>query len=177
MNTSDKPSATGADDQSAPVVASTHSVHSPQPSELKLLSVDCGLKTGLALFTLDGQLLWYRSQNFGSRQRLKKAAYALLKEIDELAHLVIEGGGTLADVWVHEGKRRGLQVKQISAEHWRKDLLLPRQQRTGKKAKQVADELAREVIQRAGSAKPTSLRHDAAEAILVGWWALGNQLD
>ncbi len=150
----------------------TSGEQSPCGDSPKLLAVDCGLKTGLALFTLAGQLLWYRSQNFGNRQRLKKAAFTILRDIDGLTHLVIEGGGTLADVWVKEGERRGLQVRQISAEQWRHDLLLPRQQRSGKQAKQVADELAREVIAQAGGEKPTSLRHDAAEAVLVGWWAL-----
>ena len=138
----------------------------------RLLAVDCGLKTGLALFTLNGQLLWYRSHNFGSRARLKKAAWSILKEIEGLSHLVIEGGGELSDIWLKEGKRRDLKVTQVQAELWRKDLLLPRQQRTGKQAKQVADEMAREVIDKSGAAKPTSLRHDAAEAILVGCWAI-----
>ena len=119
--------------------------------------------------------MWYRSQNFGSRQRLKKAAFSLLRGIDGLTHLVIERGGTLAEVWLKEGTKRGLQVRQISAEQWRGDLLLPRQQRAGKQAKQVADELAREIIEKSGVAKPTSLRHDAAEALLVGWWFLHNQ--
>jgi hypothetical protein len=135
------------------------------------LSIDCGLKTGIALFTLSGQLIWYRSQNYGSRQRLKKAAFSLLKEINGLSHLVIEGGGTLAEIWLREGERRKLTTRVVHAEDWRKELLLPRQQRSGRQAKQVADELAREIIEKAGIAKPTSLRHDAAEAILVGWWA------
>lgn len=138
----------------------------------KLLAVDCGLKTGLALFNFNGRLLWYRSHNFGSRARLKKAAWSILKEIEGLSHLVIEGGGELSDIWLKEGKRRDLKVTQVQAELWRKDLLLPRQQRTGKQAKQVADELAREIIDKSGASKPTSLRHDAAEAILVGCWAI-----
>lgn len=146
----------------------------PAPRALPpcLLAIDCGLKTGLALFTLSGKLLWYRSQNFGNRQRLKNAAFTILKEINGLTLLVIEGGGTLAEIWTREGERRGLQVRKVSAEQWRKDLLLPRQQRSGKQAKQVADELAREVIEQAGGVKPTSLRHDAAEAVLIGWWSL-----
>lgn len=144
----------------------------PYGSDATLLAIDCGLKTGLALYTIDGTLLWYRSHNFGNRQRLKKAAWQILKEIDRLTHLVIEGGGTLAEVWLKEGQKRGLDVTQIHAVEWRKDLLLPRQQRTGKQAKQVADELAREIIEKSEAAKPTSLRHDAAEAVLVGWWAV-----
>ncbi len=145
---------------------------SPHGGCPKLLAVDCGLKTGLALFTLNGRLLWYRSHNFGSRARLKKAAWSILKEIEGLSHLVIEGGGELAEIWVKEGTKRGLSVQLVQAEQWRKDLLLPRQRHTGKQAKQVADELAREIIDKSGAAKPTSLRHDAAEAILFGCWAI-----
>ena len=141
----------------------------------KLLAVDCGLKTGLALYELNGKLLWYRSQNFGNRQRLKKAAWQILHEIEGLTHLIIEGGGELAEIWVKEGMKRGLFVQLVQADQWRKDLLLPRQQRTGKQAKQVADELAREIIEKSEANKPTSLRHDAAEAIMVGWWAIINK--
>ncbi|MBW2504668.1 MAG: hypothetical protein JRE16_08880 [Deltaproteobacteria bacterium] len=136
------------------------------------MAVDCGLKTGLALYTLSGQLLSYRSHNFGTRGRLKKAVWQILHTTDGLSHLVVEGGGPLADIWLHGGKKLGLRVSQISAEQWRRDLLLPRQQRTGKQAKQVADDLAREVIQLSNGVNPTSLRHDAAEAILVGFWAI-----
>jgi hypothetical protein len=45
---------------------------------------------------------------------------------------------------------------------------LPRDQRTGTDAKQAAGRLAKKIIAWSGAAKPTSLRHDAAEAILVG---------
>ena len=38
--------------------------------------------------------------------------------------------------------------------------------------KQAADGLAREIIEEHGAKRPTSLRHDAAEAILVGYWAV-----
>jgi len=135
------------------------------------LAVDCGLKTGLALFECHGRLIWYRSHNFGSRQRLKKAVWQILNELEGLSQLVIEGGGDLVEIWRKTAQKRGIKVSVVQATIWRKDLLLPRQQRTGKQAKQVADELAREIIEKSGAAKPTSLRHDAAEAILVGWWA------
>lgn len=136
-----------------------------------LLAIDCGLKTGFACFSGSGILQWYRSQNFGSRSRLKKAAWRILRDVfDNGGHLVIEGGGSLAEIWIREAKKMGIPVTLICAEQWRKDLLFPRQQRNGKQAKQVADELAREIIVKSTASKPTSLRHDAAEAILIGWW-------
>ena len=149
-------------------------VPSAQPPVPVLLAVDCGLRTGFALFDLQGRLIWYRSHNLGSRQRLKKAVWKILNDLEGLAQLVVEGGGDLVEIWRKTAQRRGIQVSVVQATTWRKDLLLPRQQRTGKQAKQVADDLAREIIERSGAAKPTSLRHDAAEAILAGWWAISH---
>jgi len=143
----------------------------PVPALPHLLAVDCGLRTGLALYAGDGRLLWYRSHHLGSRAHLQRAAARILGELPGLQQVVVEGGGTLAEVWVKEAQHRGVAAHVVHAEQWRSALLLSRQQRTGRLAKQVADALAREIIARSGGPKPTSLRHDAAEAILVGWWA------
>ncbi|HEX6751131.1 MAG TPA: hypothetical protein VF092_27825 [Longimicrobium sp.] len=137
-----------------------------------LLAVDLGVRTGLALYGGDGRLLRYRSQNFGSAARLRRAVPALLDGERDLAWLVIEGGGPLADAWEREAARRRLGVRRIGAEEWRRALLYPREQRTGAQAKTTADGLARRIIEWSGAPRPTSLRHDAAEAILVGFWGV-----
>jgi len=137
-----------------------------------LLAVDLGVRTGLALYGADGQLLRYRSQNFGSAARLRRAVPALLDAERDLASLVIEGGGPLADAWEREAARRRLPVRRIGAEEWRRTLLHPREQRTGAQAKLTADGLARRIIDWSGAPCPTSLRHDAAEAILIGFWGV-----
>jgi hypothetical protein len=142
------------------------------PAVPHLLAVDGGLRTGLALYAADGRLLWYRSHHLGNRTHLKRAVRQILDGLPGLARLVIEGGGPLAELWLQEAARRKVAACRVQAEQWRVDLLLPRQRRSGRQAKQVADDLAREIIARTGAAKPTALRHDAAEAILVGWWAL-----
>jgi hypothetical protein len=136
-----------------------------------LLAIDLGLHTGLALYRGDGRLAWYRSQHFRSAAGLRRAARALLASIAGLHTVVVEGGGRLADLWEREGRRRGVHVRRVSAETWRLQLLLSREQRTGTAAKQHAGELARRVIAWSDAARPTALRHDAAEAILVGLWA------
>ena len=141
----------------------------PAPS---LLAVDLGLRTGLALYGADGRLRWYRSQNFGSNARLRRGAYGVLGGVGGLEHLVLEGGGTLAELWAKEGQRRGVRVRVVDAETWRARLLYPRERRNGADAKAAADGLARRVIEWSGAARPTSLRHDAAEAILVGLWGV-----
>lgn len=152
-----------------------------------LLAVDLGLKTGLALYCRSHELhsdgprqkgarpvtlKWYRSHNYGKSSRLKRGAHTLLDQIQGLEHMVIEGGGSLALIWQREAQRRGIEVRIIGAESWRHDLLLPRQQRTGAEAKHNADELARRVIAWSCAQRPTSLRHDAAEAILIGLWGI-----
>jgi hypothetical protein len=87
--------------------------------------------------------------------------------------VVIEGGGPLLGPWRAEAERRGLVVQAVSAEEWRGLFLLPREQDGGTaRLKAVADRLARRVIAWGEGPRPTSLRHDAAEAVLVGLWGL-----
>lgn len=139
---------------------------------MSLLAVDLGVRTGLALFGRDGRVRWYRSQNFGTAARLRRGVPAVLESERQLSRVVIEGGGSLAKIWEGEADRRGIVVRRVSAERWRELLLLPREQRSGVQAKQTADLLARRVIEWSGAPRPTSLRHDAAEAVLVGVWGV-----
>ena len=136
----------------------------------RLLAVDAGLRAGIAVFGSDGRLERYRSTNFGSPKRLRSAAYGVMKELDGLERVIVEGGGSIVEPWMREAHRGGLGFTQVQAGVWRKVLLLPRDQRSGTAAKEQADELARRVITWSGAPRPTSLRHDAAEAILIGLW-------
>ncbi len=144
----------------------------PLPELESLLAVDTGLKSGLALYGRDGRLLWYRSTNFGSAARLRRGAPGVLETIPNPMYLVLEGGGPIADIWEREAERRYIDPLRISAEVWRRRLLLPRERRDRRHAKRSADGVAREVIQWSGAPRPTSLRHDAAEAILIGLWGV-----
>ncbi|MBI5739114.1 MAG: hypothetical protein HZA16_00200 [Nitrospirae bacterium] len=137
-----------------------------------LLAVDLGLKTGLALYGRDGRLCWYRSKNFGSAASLRRGVNTLLNSLPDLLFLVLEGSGPLALIWQREAGRRKIPVIQINAEKWRQKLLYPREQVTGPKAKHHADDPARRIIIWSGLSRPTSVRHDTAEAILVGFWAV-----
>lgn len=137
-----------------------------------LLAVDLGLKTGLALYGHDGRLIWYRSKNFGTAARLRHGVHGLLSGIPDLRWIVLEGGGSLAEIWEREAERQQIRVRRISAEDWRRPLLYPREQVSGSKAKRSADALARRVIEWSAAPRPTSLRDDAAEAILVGLWGV-----
>ena len=95
-----------------------------------------------------------------------------MNDLPGLERVVVEGGGPVADPWLREGKRRGLSVTQVHAGVWRGALFLPRDRRTGAAAKEQAVELARQVIVWSEAPRPTSLRHDAAEAILIGLWGV-----
>jgi len=139
---------------------------------MTLLAVDLGLRTGLALYGKDGRLLWYRSHNFGTATRLRRGVQTTLSDLPELKWLVMEGGGNLALIWQKEAQRQGISVMQVAAETWRRRLLLPREQRNGPQAKLHSGEIARRAIEWSGAERPTSLRHDAAEAILIGLWGV-----
>lgn len=136
-----------------------------------LLAVDLGLRIGWALYAADGRLLRYGSQHFGTRAQLKRAAYAMLSSHPGLRVVALEGGGDVALPWVREAERRSLRVLQVHAGAWRDALLIPRERRSGERAKLSADGIARRIVETSGAPRPTSLRHDAAEAILLGHWA------
>jgi hypothetical protein len=89
-----------------------------------------------------------------------------------LVWLVLEGGGPLAETWKREAARRRIAVRQISAEAWRQPLLHPRQQRTGAHAKANAVDVARRVVIWSEAPRPTAMRDDTAEAILIGLWGV-----
>ena len=112
---------------------------------------------------------WYRSRHFGTPSTLRRAVPSLLEGI---THLVVEGGGGLARIWGTEAQARQIEVRWVAAETWRSVFLYPREHRSGERAKRSADDLARRVIAWSAAPRPTSLRHDAAEAILVGLWGV-----
>ena len=137
-----------------------------------LLAVDLGVRAGFACYGDDGRLRWYRSQNFGDLARLRRAIPGLLAQTEDLTRVVVEGGGPIAEAWSRRAEERDIAVARVSAEEWRGLFLLPRERRSGAQAKDVADRLARRVIAWSGAPRAASLRHDAAEAILVGLWGV-----
>jgi hypothetical protein len=138
----------------------------------QLLAVDLGLRTGLAVFGPDGRLRSYRSQNLGTRSRLKRAAAGTVAAHAPLAALAVEGDAALARLWVREAERRGARSLVVAPERWRVLLLHPRERRDGATAKQHAGRVARATIAWSGAPTPTALRHDAAEAICIGLYAV-----
>jgi hypothetical protein len=138
----------------------------------RLVAVDLGLRTGLAVFGPEGRLERHASRHFRNRSALRAGADALLREIDDLEVLVVEGDRTLAVAWERHVARRGARTLTVTPEVWRARLLHPRERRDTRTAKAAADTLARSAIEHLGDAAPTSLRHDAAEAVLIGLWGV-----
>ncbi len=148
-------------------------IYSTSPAGVEpiyLLSVDAGVKTGLALYQKPDCLLWYRSHNMGSVSSLRKASGHLIHSIEGLSVLVIEGGGPVADTWKREGLRIGLQVIITDAGEWRKELLFPREYRNSETAKHTAIKLSGQIIEASFAPSGNFPNHDAAEAILIGLW-------
>ena len=146
---------------------------SPPPSEAStLMAVDLGLRAGVALYDSRGRLLSYRSTNFGSMSRLRKGVTGVIKPQADLAWVVVEGDRKMGEVWEGAALHRGAGFDWVSPEQWRKTLLIPRKRRSGVQAKAEAEVLAKKVIRWSELKGPTSLRHDAAEAILIGLWAV-----
>ena len=135
-----------------------------------LLAVDLGLRAGFALYKRDRGLLAYRSQAYGTVGRLKRAAFLELAALSDLEVLVLEGDANLARVWARLAERRGVRMLWTQAHEWRRALLLDRERRSGRRAKEAAGILARRIIAASPAPNAMSLRHDAAEAILLGWW-------
>ncbi len=137
-----------------------------------LLAVDLGLRTGLALYGPDARLVWYRSQHFATRASLRRGVHGLLDACPDVAHLVLEGGGPIADIWGRDAERRSISVRRIAAEDWRARFFDPGDRRGRERSKLSADVMARRIIEWSGAPRPVALRHDAAEAILVGLWGV-----
>jgi hypothetical protein len=136
----------------------------------RLVAVDLGLRTGVAVYAGTGRLLRYGSRNFGNRTRLRAGADAVLREAGRVDVLVVEGDRALGDLWAARARRRGATTLEVTPERWRAALLHARERRSGRVAKAAADDLARRTIEVLGDRRPTSLRHDAAEAVLIGLW-------
>jgi hypothetical protein len=63
-------------------------------------------------------------------------------------------------------------LHSLTPEDWRGQFFDPKDQRGRDRSKLTAEVLARRIIEWSGAPRPTSLRHDAAEAIVIGVWGV-----
>ncbi|MDD3130933.1 MAG: hypothetical protein PHN94_03835, partial [Bacteroidales bacterium] len=81
-------------------------------------------------------------------------------------------GGPLLKLWDAYLEKRNIEVLHIMAEEWRRALLLSREQRKGAQAKENAVRYAGIIIQKISNQKTLVTNNNAAEAILIGTWAM-----
>lgn len=136
------------------------------------LSVDLGIKTGLACWTSNGRLLWYRSQNYGSVKRLKGAIGSILGQFDEPGVLVLEGGGRISELWITMAVRTGWTIETLHAEEWRRNLINQSEWQFCTDLKKLSISYATLACQWGSQPVAGILNHNTAEAILAGLWIL-----
>lgn len=136
-----------------------------------LLAVDLGVKTGYALYSDEGKILRYHSHNFGNAQRLKRGVYGILKSFENLQYLYLEGGGKLEKYWIKEAVKLDVKVIQLHAHDWRNEIYpAMKQQDKTKQTKIFAEKKAYEILSKQNAPTPSSLTHDVAEAIIIGYY-------
>lgn len=140
------------------------------------LAIDLGLRHGFACYQDDGTLLWYKSSRFPSKTEIKKTAYKILKDIEGLTTIIIEGDKAIGQIWEKVALKLGMDCIWVSPEVWRAEVLHKREQRSGKDAKKHALDRAERIIAEHGIKRPVRLRDDEAEAILIGQWHLSMRL-
>lgn len=188
----------------------SHGQEADVPREARrLLAVDLGLRTGLALYDGYGALLRYAQYpRIADAVALGDLAESWLagkvpdNEEDELSqtevnedadvttearlvtHLAIEGRDVaLRDEWAaaalrvarEQGASAPARPVDVSPEAWRRELLLPKERKSGRESKAAARLVARQVVLERGvlgQGHAGRFPTDAAEAVLVGYYAV-----
>ena len=98
----------------------------------------------------------------------------MLKRLPQASYLYIEGGGPLLKAWQKPTFKSLHECTQVHAQQWRIDVLKVSNihDLSGHEAKKKAIKQASKVIKYASGKGHHTLRHDSAEAILLGWWGL-----
>lgn len=140
-------------------------------SMIILLAIDLGVRTGWATYDENGFLIDFGSHNYGNAGRLKKAAYPFLRQFTDLQYLIIEGGGKLTKYWKNAAHNQSIKVIQTHAHVWRDYLFRKKHITHTNPMKKHAEDEARGLIEKSNLSQPKNITHDAAEAILTGYWA------
>ena len=137
-----------------------------------LLAIDLGLRLGWSCFQSDAQLIAYGSHHCGQANKLNALSYKALKALPLGSHVIIEGNGRLLKYWTKNAAKFDLDLTIIHAERWRATCLSTATSHDGKLAKNAALKIAHQLIRNRAKQGAVTLRHDAAEACLIGWWGL-----
>lgn len=164
-----------------------------------LLAVDLGLRMGASLFNDRGEVLRYEQLYFDDADELFEQVPVLLQrwesganesaESDDgddtkewvLTHVAIEGGDvTLLEAWRSAVETddpldlprggRGARLHTVRPEEWRADLLVKKEKANGRKSKEAARLIARQVVGDFGTGNHEGkFKTDVAEAVTLGF--------
>jgi len=166
-----------------------------------LLAVDLGLRMGASLFNDRGELIRYEQLYFEDADELFEQVPILLQtweaeanksaEINDelsatkqwtLTHVAIEGGDvTLLEAWrsaveiddpsgLPKGGR-GARLHTVRPEEWRADLLVKKEKTSGRKSKEAARLIARQVVDDfSAETHSGKFKTDVAEAVTLGFY-------
>mmetsp|Transcript_70194 Transcript_70194/g.137989 ORF Transcript_70194/g.137989 Transcript_70194/m.137989 type:complete len:246 (+) Transcript_70194:68-805(+) len=177
---------------------------SPNKTPRRLLAIDVGLRCGFATYDDFGFLLDFSSTHFSTRAELVENmplilhTAATLPPATALTNVVLEGVPELCEEWraaaslatpTSVSSTSPCSCIVVLPETWREPLLLKRERRNGHQAKSAARLIARQIITRfasprlletlgeGSSNKSNLISHlntDAAEAILIGHYSVGD---
>ena len=162
------------DSLDALVLAEKDGDDSSEESEHRcLLAVDLGLRTGTAVFDGNGTVLAVETWRFHDPESLDLGLTEILTT-HNITHVVIEGEDRkLFYIWRRAiAKFEGVQLARVVADDWRRMLLSKKEMRDARKAKSAAGLIAKQVLKHNEELRDKKLSSDAAEALLVGRYAV-----
>jgi predicted phosphodiesterase/predicted RNA-binding protein with PIN domain len=150
--------------------------HGEEDSSECLLAVDLGLRTGTAVLDRNGTILAVDSWRFHDHESLQEGLATLLTS-HPITHVVLEGEDRkLISIWrkavMGQTDRTEVALARVVADDWRRMLLSPKERQDTRKAKSAAGLIAKQLLRSHESLRNKKLSHDAAEALLVGWYSL-----
>ena len=161
----------------------------------RLMAVDLGLKSGIAVYDENGQILHVENVRFIDPTQLEEGLQRLI-EPWQVSHVVIEGEDRkLYNIWKKTIERMfgggrneedeeeeeeeeeddmqpSVLVSRVIAEDWRRLLLTSKERRSARLAKQAASLIARQIVKKSPRLQDIGMTTDAAEAVLIGHYAV-----
>jgi Icc-related predicted phosphoesterase len=161
------------DSLNALVLADKEGDDSKETEHRCLLAVDLGLRTGTAVFDRNGTVLAVDTWRFHDPESLDLGLKDILTA-HNITHVVIEGEDRkLFYIWRRAiEKFEGVQLARVVADDWRRMLLSKKEMRDARKAKSAAGLIAKQVLKDNEDLRDKKLSSDAAEALLVGRYAV-----
>lgn len=134
-------------------------VYEEVPESSVLLSVDLGLRSGLAFYDSKGILLSFSYLRFESILTLEDSVCKLLAEssiLHDITHFVLEGDAVYGAIWSTAiqnysiERKKAVEVMYVSPAEWRERMLLKKERKSGKDAKYAAREISRQIMWKSG---------------------------